>query len=164
MIAKIESNIKIKVNLKILNYNNRDTNVFHWRKRIRQMRWSEFGGADQMKHWLHQLFCAAHRGFSQIFPWPLQACSLHLIYLCSFTSGYLFIIIFIYLFILRCSGGEIYNQKTYPCLLLFCINKQILQSFTCIFKIILNHESEVGAARQLSLHRPWMYRSFKWIT
>ncbi len=35
-----------------------DTTVFHWRKRIRQMRWSEFGGADpgpgfvQIKPWL----------------------------------------------------------------------------------------------------------------
>ncbi len=28
------------------NYNKPDTNVFHWRKRIRQMRWSEFRGAD----------------------------------------------------------------------------------------------------------------------
>ncbi len=27
------------------NYNNPDTNVFHWRKGIRQMRWSEFRGA-----------------------------------------------------------------------------------------------------------------------
>ncbi len=27
------------------NYNNPDTNVFLWRKRIRQMRWSELGGA-----------------------------------------------------------------------------------------------------------------------
>ncbi len=27
-------------------YNNPDTNVFYWRKRIRQMTWSEFGGAD----------------------------------------------------------------------------------------------------------------------
>ncbi len=45
-LAKIESNIKIKTNLKMLNYNNPDTNVFLWRKRIRQMRWSEFGVAD----------------------------------------------------------------------------------------------------------------------
>ncbi len=45
-IAKIESNIKIKGNKKMQNYNNPDTNVFHWMKRIRQMRWSEFGGAD----------------------------------------------------------------------------------------------------------------------
>ncbi len=45
-LAKIESNIKIKTNLKMQNYNNPDTNVFLWRKRIRQMRWSEFGGAD----------------------------------------------------------------------------------------------------------------------
>ncbi len=41
------------------NYNNPDTNVFLWRKRIRQMRWSEFRDADpdrimfvQMKPWL----------------------------------------------------------------------------------------------------------------
>ncbi len=27
------------------NYNIPDMNVFHWRKGIRQMRWSEFGGA-----------------------------------------------------------------------------------------------------------------------
>ncbi len=45
-LAKIESNIKIKTNLKMQNYNNPDTNVFLWRKRIRQMRWSEFGDAD----------------------------------------------------------------------------------------------------------------------
>ncbi len=45
-LAKIESNIKIKTNLKMQNYNNPDTNVFLWRKRIRQMRWSEFRGAD----------------------------------------------------------------------------------------------------------------------
>ncbi len=37
-LAKIESNIKIKTNLKMQNYNNPDTNVFLWRKRIRQMR------------------------------------------------------------------------------------------------------------------------------
>ncbi len=46
---KIESNIKIKTNLKMQNYNNPDTNVFLWRKRIRQMRWSEFGGADPVR-------------------------------------------------------------------------------------------------------------------
>jgi len=45
-IAKIESNIKIKGNLKMQNYNKPDRNVFHWRKRIRQMRCSLFGGAD----------------------------------------------------------------------------------------------------------------------
>ncbi len=45
-IAEIESNIKIKTNLKMQNYNNPDMNVFHWRKTIRQMRWLEFGGAD----------------------------------------------------------------------------------------------------------------------
>ncbi len=28
------------------NYNNPDTEVFHWRKSESQMRWSEFGGAD----------------------------------------------------------------------------------------------------------------------
>ncbi len=48
-LAKIESNIKIKTNLKMQNYNNPDTNVFHWRKRIRQMRWSEFRGADPVR-------------------------------------------------------------------------------------------------------------------
>ncbi len=32
--------------LNMQNYNNPDTNVFHWRKRIRQMRWSEFRDAD----------------------------------------------------------------------------------------------------------------------
>ncbi len=48
-LAKIESNIKIKTNLKMQNYNNPDTNVFLWRKRIRQMRWSEFGGADPVR-------------------------------------------------------------------------------------------------------------------
>ncbi len=46
---KIESNIKIKGNLKMQNYNNPDTNVFHWRKRIRQKRCSEFGGADPVQ-------------------------------------------------------------------------------------------------------------------
>ncbi len=45
-LAKIESNIKIKTNLKMQHYNNPDTNVFLWRKRICQMRWLEFGGAD----------------------------------------------------------------------------------------------------------------------
>ncbi len=157
------------MNLKILNYNNPDTNSFiggrgsaKWDDRSSEVPIRT--GFVQIKPWLHQLFCAAHRGFSQIFPWPLQACSLHLIYLCSFTSGYLFIIIIYFIFIYVAVGGKMYNQKTYPCLLLFRINKQILQSFTCIFKIIFNHESEVGAARQLSLHRPWMYRSFKWIT
>ncbi len=79
-IVKIESNIKIKGNLKMLNYNNPDANIFRWRNRVRQMRWSEFGGADpdrfvQIKPWLHQLFCSAHQGFSQIFPWPIQACT-----------------------------------------------------------------------------------------
>ncbi len=34
------------LNLKMQNYNNPDMNVFHWRKRIHQMRWWEFGGAD----------------------------------------------------------------------------------------------------------------------
>ncbi len=45
-LAKIESNIKIKTNLKMQNYNNPDTNVFLWRKRIRQMRWLQFRSAD----------------------------------------------------------------------------------------------------------------------
>ncbi len=45
-LTKIESKIKIKTNLKMQKYNNPDTNVFLWRKRIHQMRWSEFGGAD----------------------------------------------------------------------------------------------------------------------
>ncbi len=43
------------------------------------------------------------------------------------------------------------NQKACPCLLLFscsCINKQLIQSFTCIFKIVFNYEKEVGAAQQ----------------
>ncbi len=35
LLAKIESNIKIKTNLKTQHYNNIDTNVFDWRKRIR---------------------------------------------------------------------------------------------------------------------------------
>ncbi len=48
-LAKIESNIKIKTNLKMQNYNNPDTNVFLWRKRIRHMRWSEFRGADPVR-------------------------------------------------------------------------------------------------------------------
>ncbi len=42
------------------------------------------------------------------------------------------------------------NQKTCQCLLLFscsCINKQMIQSFMCIFKIVFNYESEVRAAR-----------------
>ncbi len=55
------------------NYNNPDTNVFDWRKRIRQMRWSEFRSADPDRvcsdealtanSCAHQLFSAAHRGF-----------------------------------------------------------------------------------------------------
>ncbi len=86
-LVKIESNIK-KTHLKMQNYTNPDTNVFHWRKRIRQMRWSEFGGADPdrvcsdedltVNSCAHQLFSAAHRGFSQIYPWSLQACTLNL--------------------------------------------------------------------------------------
>ncbi len=48
-LAKIESNIKIKTNLKMQNYNNPDTNVFLWRKRIRHMRWSEIRGADPVR-------------------------------------------------------------------------------------------------------------------
>ncbi len=62
-IAKIESNIKIKTNLKNeKNYNNPDTNIFHWRKKIRQIRWFLIRfrryrkpictGFVQMKPWL----------------------------------------------------------------------------------------------------------------
>ncbi len=42
-LAKIESNIKIKTNLKMQHYNNPDTNVFDWRKRMLN---EMFGGAD----------------------------------------------------------------------------------------------------------------------
>ncbi len=70
------------------NYNNPDTNVFLWRKRIRQMRWSEFRGTEPDRvcsdealtanSCAHQLFSAAHEDFSQIYPWSLQSCTLNL--------------------------------------------------------------------------------------
>ncbi len=76
----------------------------------------------------------------------------HLICVCSFNSGYLLLLLFrpVYLFYIAV-GENINNQKTCPYLLLFscsCINKQIIQSFRCIFKIIFNYESEVGVALQ----------------
>ncbi len=77
----------------------------------------------------------------------------HLIWVCSFNGGYLLLLLLfrpIYLFYVTV-GEKINNQKTCPCLLLFscsCINKQMTQSFTCIFKIVFNYESEVGVARQ----------------
>ncbi len=78
----------------------------------------------------------------------------HLICVCSFNSGYLLLLLLlfrpIYLFSVAV-GEKIHNQKTCPCLVLFscsCINKQMIQSFTCIFKIVFNCESEVGPARQ----------------
>ncbi len=62
----------------------------------------------------------------------------HLIWVCSFNSGYLLLFRPIYLFYIAV-GETNNNQKTCPCLLLFscsCINKQMIQSFTCIFKIV----------------------------
>ncbi len=62
----------------------------------------------------------------------------HLIWVCSFNSGYLLLFRPIYLFYIAV-GEKNYNQKTSPCLLLFscsCINNQMIQSFTCIFKIV----------------------------
>ncbi len=47
----------------------------------------------------HQLFSAAHRGLSQIFPWPLQACTLKLrlqLYLWLFIYLLFFIIYLFY--------------------------------------------------------------------
>ncbi len=43
--AKIESNIKIKTNLKMQNYYNPDKRI-SLEEEDPQMRWSEFGGAD----------------------------------------------------------------------------------------------------------------------
>ncbi len=78
----------------------------------------------------------------------------HLICVCSFNSGYLLLLLVlfrpIYLFYIAVEGGGgINNQKTCQCLLLFacsCINKQMIQSFRCIFKIVFNYESEVAVA------------------
>ncbi len=59
----------------------------------------------------------------------------------------------IYLFYVAV-GKQINNQKTCPCLPLFscsCINKQIIQSFTCIFKIIFNYESVGGGGHLNSI-------------
>ncbi len=69
------------------NYNNPDTNVFHWRKRIRQMWWSEFGGADPDR------VCSDKALTTN----SCAHCS------CRF-SGYL-------LFILHCSRGKKNNQN-----------------------------------------------------
>ncbi len=75
----------------------------------------------------------------------------HLICVCSFNSGYLLLLFRPIYLIYVAVGGKINNQKACPCLLLSpcsCINKQIIQSFMCIFKIVFNYESEVGVTRQ----------------
>ncbi len=85
------------------NYNNPDTNVFLWRKRIRQMRWSEFRDDDPDR-------------FVQIKPWLLIAHARACFY---------------------------FNVV---------VNKQIIQSFTCIFKILFEWSGRSTAGFCLE---PW---------
>ncbi len=74
------------------NYNNPGTNVFDWRKRIRQMRWSEV---------------PIRTGSVQIKPWLLI--SVHTVFAALVAIYYLFYI----------AVGEKIIIKTCPCLLLF---------------------------------------------
>ncbi len=80
----------------------------------------------------------------------------HLIWVCSFNSGYLLLLFRpIYLFYVAV-GGKNYNQKACSCLILFscsCINKQMIQSFTCIFKILFNYEWSGGGTAGFCLER-----------